>query len=183
MAKIGISLPFRFVQSQRAYDGQALGEIETQLTPLEDISPRQAQEVARACIVDIEGRPIEVAGPPRVGADLAALVDEGEMGGVLVPGLCFEVQAWLARERRHQGRDHGRQQRQERRVAVVFAAGPGLAEGGFVGEGAQRVDVGEEVVDEGVYGRERADGLGREVCGLRRLQLGQRMGGIGGRLR
>jgi hypothetical protein len=45
------------------------------------------------------------------------------------------------------------------------------------------VDVGEEVVDEGVERGEGAYLFGGELGRMRRLQLGQRMGGIGGRLR
>lgn len=53
-----------------------------------------------------------------------------------------------------------------------------------MGEGAQRVDVAEEVVDEGIERRQRAYLFGGQVglAGMRRLQLGQGMSGIGGRL-
>lgn len=105
------------------------------------------------------------------------------MRRVLVTCLGLEVETGLAREGGDQSSHHGRQQCQEGRVGEVLPAVPGLPERRLVGEGTQRVDVGEEVVDEGVHGRKRAYGLGGELCWVRRLQLGQRMGSIGGRLR
>jgi len=52
-------------------------------------------------------------------------------------------------------------------------------------EGTQRVNVAEEVIDEGIQRWQRAYLLGGELgqAGMRRrLQLGQGMGGIDGRL-
>ena len=73
---MGVALLLRLVQAQRADDGQALGKVESQLAPLEDIGAAQAQEVASACVVDIEIWAVEVARPPRLSADFPALVDQ-----------------------------------------------------------------------------------------------------------
>jgi len=73
---MGVALLLRLVQAQRADDGQTLGNVESQLAPLEDIGTAQAQEVACACVVDIETRAVEVARPPRLSADFPALVDQ-----------------------------------------------------------------------------------------------------------
>lgn len=93
------------------------------------------------------------------------------------------MQTRLAGERGDQDCDHGGQQGQEGGIRQVLSAGPCLAKRGLVGERAQRVYVGEEVVDEGVERGQGAYLLGREVGGLRRrLELRQDVGGIGGRL-
>jgi len=97
--------------------------------------------------------------------------------------LCLEVEARLAREGGHKCSNHRGQQCEKGRVGEVLSALPSLAERRLVREGTQRVDVHEEVVDEGVHGRQRADGLGRQLLRLGRLQLGEGVGGIGGRLR
>ena len=97
--------------------------------------------------------------------------------------LRLQVEARLAWEGGDKAGNHRGQQGQEGRIRVVFAARPGLAKRGLMREGTQRVDVGEEVVDQGVHGAEGTQGLGGELRGVRRLQLGQRMGGVGGRLR
>lgn len=70
------------------------------------------------------------------------------VGKFELSALCLEVQSGLSRERGHKCSDHGGQQSQEGTVAVVFSSLPGLAEAGLVWEGAQRVDVGKEVIDE-----------------------------------
>lgn len=97
--------------------------------------------------------------------------------------LGLEVQARLARKRRDEGGNHRGQKGQKGRVGVVLSALPSFAERGFVGKGTQRVNVHEEVVDEGVHGGQRAYGLGGKLCNMRRLQLGQGVGGVGGRVR
>ena len=97
--------------------------------------------------------------------------------------LRLQVEARLAWEGGDKAGNHRGQQGQEGRIRVVFAARPGLAKRGLMREGTQRVDVGEEVVDQGVHGAEGTQGLGGELRGVRRLQLGQRVGGVGGRLR
>lgn len=79
------------MKSERTDDGQALCEVETQLPPLKDVGSGQAQEVAGARIVDVQRRSIQVAWPPGLGANLATLVDEGQMRGVFVPCLILEV--------------------------------------------------------------------------------------------
>ena len=63
------------MQAQGADDGQTLGEVEAKLPPLEDIGAGQTQEVARARIIDVQRSAVEVAGPARLGAYFAALVD------------------------------------------------------------------------------------------------------------
>ena len=52
-----------------------------------------------------------------------------------------------------------------------------------MGERAQRVYIGKEVVDEGIEGGQGAYLLGREVGWLGRLELCQGVCGVGGRLR
>jgi hypothetical protein len=67
------------MEAQRAYNGQTLCKVETQLTPLEDVGTCQTKKVTCARVVYIERRTVEITGSPGLGADLTALVDEGEM--------------------------------------------------------------------------------------------------------
>lgn len=62
--------------------------------------------------------------------------------------LRFEVQSWLSRKGCDQRSDHRREQSQEGVVRQIFSVLPRLAETGLMGKGGERVDIGEEVVDE-----------------------------------
>lgn len=86
-AEIGITLGIGFVETQGAYDCQALGHVEPQRSPLEHIGSGQAQEVACARIIDIQRRAIEIARAARACANVPTLVDEGQMVWVFAARL------------------------------------------------------------------------------------------------
>ena len=89
--KIGIALSLGFMETQGAYDGQALGEVQSQLPPLEYVGSGQAEEVAGTRVVHVQRRAVEIARPSRPRAYVPALVDEGEMIWVLASRLRVEV--------------------------------------------------------------------------------------------
>jgi hypothetical protein len=134
VSEIGVALRLGFVEAQRADDGQTLGKVQAQLSPLEDIGASQAEEVARAGIVDVQRWAIEVAGPTGLRADLTTLVDEREMRRVLVACLGPEVETRFPGKGRDQSSDHRREQSQKRRIRKVLAPLPRLAERRLVGE-------------------------------------------------
>lgn len=123
------------METQGAYDGQALGEVQSQLPPLEYVGSGQAEEVAGTRVVHVQRRAVEIARPSRPRAHVPALVDEGEVIWVFASRLCVEMEAWFSRKRRDKDRDHGRQQGEEGGIRQVLPMPPCFAERRLVRKG------------------------------------------------
>ncbi len=74
--------------------------------------------------------------------------------------LGLQVQPNRPREGSDQTANHAGQQREELWVCSVFAIEVRLPKRGLVGKGRERVDVGEEIVNQQVQNRQRRNGLG-----------------------
>lgn len=75
-SEVRVSLCFSLMQAQRADDGQALGKVQAQLPPLEDVGSGQAQKVACARIIYVQRGTVEIAGSARLGAHFPTFVHE-----------------------------------------------------------------------------------------------------------
>lgn len=162
--------------------GHGLGHEAPAHFPLHRVGRSKAEEVARGSVVDghlfsgIKGR------PPRVQRDGATPLNQRQGFGIHVHAvlLGLEVQARGPGERSDQAADHARQKGEEPLVCPVLSGRKRHPEGGLVGKRGERVDVGEEVVDEQGHDRPRRNRLSIDSQG-RLLAAGnrdQRLGGI-----
>lgn len=139
---------------------QCLSKVQAGLSPFEGVCPRQSEEVACDGIVDIEIRVVQISCTSRLNCDAVALLNEadGIWEEVLHSGS-LEVQSWSTGEGSYQDANHRRGEGEELRVREVFARVEGTSEGGLVGERAQWMDIGEEIVDEQLEDWQAADRL------------------------
>ena len=151
VAEVRVVVVSWLVEAKRPQYGEALSKVEATLTPAERVAAGETEKVACSSIMHTEGLAFQVARSSGFCADLLTSLHESHVigkDGILALG--FEMESRLARERRDQGSNHGRQEGEKRPVVVVLPPLPSLTEARLMREGAQRMDVGEEVVDQQV---------------------------------
>ncbi|KAJ6441407.1 hypothetical protein O9K51_04957 [Purpureocillium lavendulum] len=166
-------------EAELADEGECLGHELARGVPLMDVARGEAEEVAGGGVVERLGLLEHPLGAAREQGDVAALFDHDDgLGEQMGAVLGLEVLAGAAGKGGDESGDHAGQQAEELGPRTVLAVGKGLPEGGLVGEGGERVDVGEEVVDE-----QLEDGHGRDCLGVEEGVGGDVDEGLGGRLR